>query len=65
MFFKNSKLHIRNHLKKQKVCEITWFDFTNEYLLELLENNEYINLYNSLKIKNNANIVENTCLNII
>ena len=49
--FKLNKIHLATHLKKQKVCETSWFDFSNEYLLELLENNEYINLYNSLKNK--------------
>ena len=49
--FKSGKTHLMRHLKRKNICESTNFDIERNYLIELLNNNEYIEYYKSYKNK--------------
>ena len=48
---KNNKAHLRKHLLRKIPCNVTNLDYEIDYLIELLNNDEYINFYENVKNK--------------
>ena len=51
---KNNKAHLRKHLLRKTPCIISNLNYDIDYLLKLLNNDEYIEFYENIKDKRNC-----------